>query len=266
MVSMRHAVTRFRAAVAVAAAAACLMLAAGCDPGAASPGPGPAVNGNGPIMFAIGKDDAQLFTKLIAPWNKTHPPDQRVTLAELPEDENGQLDQLTASLATGSPAYDVIDMDVIWTAQFAAAGWIRPLDSGSFPLGSFLQSAVHTATYQGRLWAVPYYSNADLLYYREDILAAAHKKPPTTLAQLEELAKTVAPKYGLQGYAGQLSPYEGLTVNFADAVQSAGGSILSPGGTAVTVDSPQAEAGLSFLVDGLREGWIPKSALTYEEE
>jgi multiple sugar transport system substrate-binding protein len=241
------------------------MLAAGCDPGAATAGPAPTVNGIGPITFAIGKDDAQFFTELIAPWNKAHP-DQRVTLVLLPEAENGQLAQLTANLQAGSAAYDVIDMDVVWTAEFASAGWIIPLGSGDFPLGEFLRSAVSTAMYDGRLWAVPYYSNADLLYYRKDILAAAHKQPPATLAQLEELAKTVAPEYGLQGYVGQFAPYEGLTVNFADALQSAGGSILSPGGTTVTVDSPQAEAALSFLVDGLREGWIPRAALDYEEE
>jgi multiple sugar transport system substrate-binding protein len=261
MVNVRHAVTRFRA---VAAAAACLMLAA-CGLGTSSAGPAPAVNGIGPITFATGKDDAQFFAKLIAPWNKMHP-DQRVTLVLLPEAENGQLAQLTANLQAGSSAYDVIDMDVIWTAEFASAGWIIPLDSSLFPLGHFLPPAVSTAMYDGRLWAVPYYSNADLLYYRKDVLAAAHAQPPKTLAQLEDLAKTVAPKYGLQGYAGQLAPYEGLTVNFAEAVQSEGGSILSANGTSAIVDSPQAQAGLSFLVDGLREGWIPKAALGYEEE
>jgi multiple sugar transport system substrate-binding protein len=265
MVSMRHVITRFRATAAVAAAAACLMLAAGCGPGAATAGPAPAADGIGPITFAIGKDDAQFFTGLIAPWNKAHP-DQCVTLVLLPEAENGQLAQLTANLQAGSAAYDVIDMDVVWTAEFASAGWITPLNSGEFPLREFLPSAVSTAMYDGRMWAVPYYSNADLLYYRKDILTAAHRQPPTTLAQLEELAKTVAPEYGLQGYVGQFAPYEGLTVNFADALQSAGGSILSSGGTTVTVDSPQAESALSFLVDGLREGWIPKTALDYEEE
>ncbi|MBV9383902.1 MAG: extracellular solute-binding protein, partial [Streptosporangiaceae bacterium] len=75
-----------------------------------------------------------------------------------------------------------------------------------------------------------------------------------------------APRYGLYGYAGTFAPYEGLTVNFAAAVQSAGGSILSPDGSKVTVDSPQALTGLEFLVDGFREGWIPKVSLTYEEE
>src|SRR5260370_37665291 len=88
--------------------------------------------------------------------------------------------------------------------------------------------------YQGRLYAVPDYSHADLLYYRTDLLAKAGKQPPKTWAQLQQLAETVAPEYGLYGYAGTFAPYEGLTVNFAEAVQSAGGSILSPEGTKVT--------------------------------
>ena len=265
MVSMRHAVTRLRATATVAAAAACLMLAAGCGPGATTAGLASSVNGTGPITFAIGQDGAPLFDELIAPWNKAHP-GERVTLAILPQDENGQLAQLQVNLQARSSAYDVIEMDVVWTAEFASAGWVIPITKSDFPLGSFLPPAVDTATYRGHLWGVPYNSNADLLYYRKDILAAAHKQPPVTLAQLEELAKTVAPEYGLQGYAGQLSQYEGRTVNFADAVQSEGGSILGANGTAVAVTSPQAQAGLSFLVDGLREGWIPTAALGYEEE
>lgn len=263
---MRRATSRARAAVAVAAATAGLLLAAGCGPDSpASGGPAPSANGIGPITFATGKDDAGFFNTLIRPWNRRHP-HQRVTLVLLPEASNGQLAQLTANLQAGSPVYDVIDMDVVWTAQFASAGWIIPLEADMFPLRDFLRPAVDTAMYDGHLWAVPYYSNADLLYFRKDILAKAGKQAPRTWAQLENMAKTVAPRYGLQGYAGQFAPYEGLTVNFAEAVQSAGGSILSPGSTTVTVDSPQAEAGLDFLVDGLREGWIPKSSLTYEEE
>ena len=120
--------------------------------------------------------------------------------------------------------------------------------------------------YQGRLYAVPDYSNADLLYYRKDILAKAGQQPPKTWAQLAKLAETVAPKYGLDGYAGTFAPYEGLTVDFAAAVQSAGGSIMSADGNKVTVDSPQALDGLKFLVSGFQQGWIPKVTLTYEEE
>jgi multiple sugar transport system substrate-binding protein len=255
-----------RAILAAATAAVTVGLAlTGCGPDSSpSGGTAPSADGIGPITFAVGSDDAPVFTKLIKPWNEAHP-DQKVSLVLLPEAENGQLAQLTANLQAGSSTYDVIAMDVIWTAEFASAGWIIPLESKMFPLDSFLRPAVDTAMYNGHLWAVPYYSNAEVLYYRKDILAKAGKLPPTTWAQLEEQAKTVAPRYGMQGYASQLAPYEGLTVNFAEALQSAGGSILSPGGT-VTVDSQQANTGLDFLVNGLREGWIPKASTTYEEE
>jgi multiple sugar transport system substrate-binding protein len=256
-----------RAILAAATAAIAVGLAlSGCGPdGPPSGGTAPSVDGIGPITFAVGSDDAPVFSKLIQPWNKAHPK-QKVHLVLLPEAENGQLAQLTANLQAGSSTYDVIAMDVIWTAQFASAGWIIPLESGMFPLGDFLPPAVDTAMYNGHLWAVPYYSNAEVLYYRKDILAKAGKQPPTTWARLADEAKTVAPRYGLEGYASQLAPYEGLTVNFAEALQSAGGSILSPGGTSVTVDSPAARQGLGFLVDGLREGWIPQAARGYEEE
>jgi multiple sugar transport system substrate-binding protein len=254
-----------RAMSGIAAVAAGLILVAGCTAGGASPGSAPSTNGIGPITLAIGKDNSGWLQGVITGWNKQHP-SQKVTLLLLPEASNGQLAQLVANLQAKSDEYDVIDMDVIWTAEFASNGWIIPLPGNQFPLGQFLKPAVDTAMYQGRLYAVPDYSNADLLYYRKDILAEAGKQPPKTWAQLQQLATTVAPKYGLDGYAGTFAPYEGLTVNFAAAVQSAGGSILSAEGTKVTVDSPQALKGLDFLVNGFQHGWIPKVALTYEEE
>ena len=256
----------------VVIAAALLLTAAtavtaGCTSGNISPsGSAPSTNGIGPITFAIGKDNSGWLQGVIRGWNKTHP-DQKVTLLLLPEAANDQLAQLVANLQAKSDEYDVIDMDVIWTAEFASNGWIIPLPQSRFPeLKDFLKPAVDTAMYQDRLYAVPDYSNADLLYYRKDILAKAGKKPPTTWAQLAELAQTVAPKYGLYGYAGTFAPYEGLTVNFATAVQSAGGSILSADGTKVTVNSARALRGLEFLVNGFQQGWIPRVALTYEEE
>jgi multiple sugar transport system substrate-binding protein len=239
--------------------------AAGCTSGASPGGSAPSTNEIGPITLAIGKDNSGWVQGVITGWNKRYP-NQKVTLLLLPEASNDQLAQLVANLQAKSDEYDVIDMDVIWTAEFASNGWIIPLPESQFPLKDFLKPAVDTAMYQGRLYAVPDYSNADLLYYRKDILAKAGQRPPKTWAQLAHLAETVAPKYGLDGYAGTFAPYEGLTVNFAAAVQSAGGSIMSAGDNKITVDSPQALEGLQFLVSGFQRGWIPKVALTYEEE
>ena len=161
-----------------------------------------------------------------------------------------------------------MSLDVIWTAEFASSGWITPISSKPFPLSQFLRPAVATATYQGHLYAVPFTSNATLLYYRSDILRAAGVKPPTTWAQLATLASTIAPRYGLAGYGSQFQAYEGLTVNFAEAVQSAGGSLLAPNGAAVTVTS--ASQGGTFVpgqrvprgLDTAGRAWLERGKLT----
>jgi multiple sugar transport system substrate-binding protein len=224
----------------------------------------PSLSGQGPITFVTGKDTSGYLRPLLRTWNAAHP-GQKVTLVQLPADADDQHAQMVANLQARSGTYDVLNMDVIWTPEFASAGWIVPLNPKLFSLSQFLPPAVETAEWDGRLWAAPYTSNAGLLYYRKDILAAAGSLPPRTWAQLAELARTVAPRYDLYGYAGQYLLYEGLTVNFAEAVQSAGGGILSAEGKRVDLDSPQARNGLNFLVQGFKEGWIPKAALSWDE-
>jgi multiple sugar transport system substrate-binding protein len=239
------------------------LLVAGCSAAStAQPRSRSADAGAGPIMFATGKLDTGYLRPLIEQWNALHP-DQRVTPVYLPDDANDQYAQLVANLQAHSSVYDVMSLDVIWTAEFASNGWITPLDASVIPAGQFLPPAVQTATYQGHLYAVPFTSNAELLYYRADLLAAAHLALPRTWAELATDAMLTRDRYHVGGYGGQFQSYEGLTVNFAEAVQSAGGSLLSAGNPAV--DSPQANEALEFLVSGFRAGWIPRAALGWNE-
>jgi len=254
----RPAVPRLTAAL-----AACL-LAAGCA-AAAAPRAGAdptqaSISGTGPITFATGKLDTGYLPGLVRQWNAAHPR-QRVTVIYLPDDSDEQHAQLAANLQARSSVYDVMSLDVVWTAEFAANGWISPVSPRNVPLGDFLRPAVETATYDGKLWAVPFISNAGLLYYRKDLIAV----PPVTWAQLARDAQSIAPRHDLAGYAGQFAAYEGLTVNFAEAVQSAGGSILSADGSRAALNTPQAASALNFLVKGFRQGWIPQAALGYDE-
>jgi multiple sugar transport system substrate-binding protein len=264
---VRRTVRGRRPALAAASAAAAALALAGCAivaPAGASSAAAP-ISGTGPITFATGQVDTGYLRPLIAVWNAAHPT-QKVTPIYLPDDADDQYAQLVTNLQAHSSVYDVMSLDVIWTAEFASSGWITPISPSEFPLSQFLRPAVATATFQGHLYAVPFTSNAGLLYYRKDILAAAGVSPPTTWAQLAYDAATVAPRYHIGGYGGQFQAYEGLTVNFAEAVQSAGGSLLGPGDATVTVDTPQARQALQFLVSGFREGWIPQAALGWNEE
>ncbi|MGW4473488.1 ABC transporter substrate-binding protein [Nonomuraea sp. NPDC004354] len=226
------------------------LLVAGCASVTEEGGEDP----NGPITFATGRDTTGYLQPLLDRWNKAHPA-QKVTLLELPEAADEQRAQLAANLQARSDRYDVLGLDVVWTAEFADNGWIIPLERGQFPLDRFLPPVVDTAVYRGKLWAVPYTSNAGLLYYRKDLV----KKPPTTWAALRAQALAITKKHDIGGYAGQLAAYEGLTVNFAEAVQSAGGTLPD-------LDQAKAKQALDFFTQGLREGWIPPQALNYKEE
>ncbi|MFF0204024.1 ABC transporter substrate-binding protein [Streptomyces sp. NPDC005017] len=229
----------------------------------AQEGPG---DGRGPLTLATAGDLTGYLGPLLEGWNTTHP-GEGVTLVELPDSADETHAQMVTDLRGGERSrFDVLNIDVNWTSEFAAAGWIRPLDADRFPLGTFLPPVVDTATYDGRLYAVPYVTNAGLLLYRKDVLEEEGLPPPRTWTELERYAETVAPRHGLGGYAGQFLPYEGLTVNAAEAVYSAGGTILGDEGSRVTVDSAAAREGIGFLVRGVREGWIPREALTYKEE
>ncbi|MFF4544445.1 ABC transporter substrate-binding protein [Streptomyces sp. NPDC001435] len=222
--------------------------------------------GRGPLTLATAGDLTGYLAPLLDGWNRTHPA-EKVTLVELPDSADETHAQMTTDLRGGDRSrFDVLNIDVNWTSEFAGAGWIRPLPRDRFPLKTFLPPVVDTATYDGQLYAVPYVTNAGLLLYRKDVLAKEGVPPPRTWAELERDAKTIAPKYGLDGYAGQFLPYEGLTVNAAEAVYSAGGSILGDEGARVTVNSAAAREGIGFLARGVREGWIPRQALTYKEE
>jgi multiple sugar transport system substrate-binding protein len=238
-----------------------VLLAAGCASAGDEDGGDTDTGGTGPITFATGRDTTAYLQPLLDRWNQAHPA-EKVTLLELPEAADEQRAQMVANLQAQSNRYDVLGLDVVWTAEFAENGWIIPLERGLFPLDRLLPPTVDTAVYKNKLWAVPYTSNAGLLYYRTDLI----KKPPRTWAELRQKALEVTKNRDIGGYAGQFLAYEGLTVNFAEAVQSAGGQILSPDGTEVALDPAKGRIALDFILQGLREGWIPKESLSYKEE
>ncbi|MEW9547515.1 ABC transporter substrate-binding protein [Nonomuraea sp. NPDC050783] len=240
---------------------AALLAVAGCGAAGDEGGGETGTGGTGPITFATGRDTTAYLQPLLDRWNQAHPA-EKVTLLELPEAADEQRAQMVANLQAQSNRYDVLGLDVVWTAEFAENGWIIPLERGLFPLDRFLPPVVETAVYKNKLWAVPYTSNAGLLYYRADLV----KKPPRTWAELRDQAREITKKHDIDGYAGQFLAYEGLTVNFSEALQSAGGQILNRDGTEVTLDPAKAETALGFLLQGLREGWIPTESLSYKEE
>ena len=118
----------------------------------------------GPITFAMGKNDTDKVTPIIEKWNEQHP-DEKVTLKELAGEADAQRETLVQSLQAGSDDYDVMALDVVWTAEFAANQWLQPLN-GDFETNTddLLPATVESATYNDVLYALPQNTNGPVSY------------------------------------------------------------------------------------------------------
>lgn len=179
----------------------------------------------------------------------------KIELQEVPGNSDDMKKSLITSLAAGSDEPDIFMMDVIWTTQFASAGWLADL-SDAYDPNDYLDGPVSTVTYNDKRWAVPCYTDVQALYYRTDILDA----PPTSWDEIVELCKeyqgTNDIEWGFlwQGFQGEPIVCNGLTF-----IKSNGGNDIVNG--EVVINSPEAVEALEFMRMLIDEGITPEEAL-----
>jgi multiple sugar transport system substrate-binding protein len=218
------------------------------------------LDGRGPITYVQGKDNSNVVRPLVAKWNAAHP-NEKVTFKEQTDQADQQHDDIVQHFQAKDAGYDVVDVDVVWTAEFAAKGWLQPLkDKMAFDTSSMLKPTVDSGTYKGTLYAAPQTSDGALLYYRKDLVPT----PPKTWEEMMSMC-SIAKKNNIGCYAGQFSKYEGLTVNASEAINSAGGSVLDKDGKP-SLNTAEAKAGLENLAKAYADGNIPKEGITFQEE
>jgi multiple sugar transport system substrate-binding protein len=241
--------------------ATALLAIAGCgsdddDSGAPQAEKATQAKASGNVTWCIGKDTSGAFGTVVDNFNKANP-DANVKLLELPEDAVEQRRLQIQRLRAKSTECDVLGMDVIWTAEYAAQGWLKDVSDYISQNGdNFIKSTVDTTEFEGKNWAVPFNSNAGFIYYRNDQVNEAPK-------DWETMYKEAADNNGIvyQGFR-----YEGLTVNFLELLYSKGGSIVSDDGKEATADSQEVKDVLKFMADGIKNGAAPKAVTTYKEE
>ncbi len=189
-------------------------------------------------------------------------PDIRVVQRSTPDaaDQRHQLYVQWLNAHAGEP--DILQLDAIWTPEFAAAEWILPLERFKPPTDSLFPATVAANTWRGRLYAMPWFVDVGMLYWRTDLM----KAPPATLNELERTAAALrAAKKVRYGLVFQGARYEGLVTVFAEYLGAHGGKILDGG--RVTVASPAGVAALTEMRDEIyRQGIVPPVTLTWHEE
>lgn len=164
----------------------------------------------------------------------------RIVYNKLPRTADGQRQQLVRRLAAEDSSLDILGLDVTWAPEFAEARWIKEWtgEVKRRATDGTLRVPLQTATWKGKLYAVPYNTNTQLMWYRKDLVPTA----PTTWAEMLDMARDLA-RQGKPHYVEiQGAQYEGLTVWFNTLVNSAGGTILNRSATEATLGPPAVRA------------------------
>lgn len=218
------------------------------------------------LVFKHGKlsGDGRVLSDLLRDFERQH---EGVTVREelLPSDSDRQHQYYAMNLDGGKAPFDLLGIDTIWAQEFAKAGWISPLDGLLTPAEQeeFFAGPIEAATFNGRLYAVPWYVDAGVLYYRRDLLDRHGLEPPRTWRELTQAAKLILNAERdsrLAGFVWQGKQYEGLMCVTLEVLRSNGTDLW-------TGDRDRAESGLRFLRETIAtHGITPLSTSMADEE
>jgi multiple sugar transport system substrate-binding protein len=222
-----------RLAIGIGAAALAASGLAACGTAGASSGPVTLnfyfyPDGSGATQTSINNCNAQSHGKYT------------ISYQQLPTAADGQRQQMVRRLVAHDGSMDILGLDVTWEAEFAQGGLIEPW-TGKYKAeaeAGTLKPALETAMWHNQLVAVPDNSNTQLLWYNSALV----KTPPTTWAQMFADAAKLKAEGKPHLIEIQGAQYEGITVWFNTLVASAGGTILNPNATKVTLGGPALKA------------------------
>ncbi len=233
-----------------------------------------------------GKKESAVMTIRFVTWKPNQPeaweeilrifheenPGIRIEREIGPHSSSAFHDLLTQKLKNRSTDLDVFFMDVIWPAEFAAAGWAMPLDdffSGQ-EREKFLEGAILANTFENRLYGIPLFVDSGMLYYRTDLLKQYNFKPPVTWQEMVDTAGKIVIKESkkgkyIYGFSGQFKQYEGLVCDMMEYILSNNGMLVDRGKGVSAIGGKPAVEAVRFVRDRIIGGAAPVGVLAYQE-
>ncbi len=204
---------------------------------------------------------------LINDFEKANP-NIKVTLQTAPTNTDTNRADLVTSISGGATSPDVFMGDVIWPGQFGSHALALPLSKylpKSF-FSRFASGLVAGASYKGQVYGAPFFQDQGFLYYRKDLLSAAHMAVPKTWEQLKadavKLAKSGKVKYG---FVWEGDSYEGGTCDFMEYYADTGGQVLNASDSKSVLNVGKVTQVLSFMRSLVTSGASPAAVDTFQE-
>lgn len=234
------------------------------------------------LTFAFADDESGAIQGLIDAFNSGNESGIEVSWTKAPENTDEFFRFLASDFMAGADDVDFFGSDVIWTAELASRNWIVDLSQRIYrdiDTGALLPAALNSVYHRNRLWAVPWYTDAGMLFYRRDLLEEAGLEPPETWDDLASAARTVMDANGIaNGFVLQGARYEGGVTNCLEFIWSAGGRAWTPqtetaGAFGMSVADPNvivlnsrdSIAGLAKARELVDSGIVPAEVTTFNE-
>ena len=175
-------------------------------------------------------------------------------------------DKFVTVAGAKDPSVDMVSMDVPYVPEFAAAGWTIPVDDvlPKDEQTKFFPGTLHGATYEGKLWGVPWFNNGPGLYYRKDLFDTKGLKAPKTYDELLNAAKTLQTA-DIAGFAMQLPQNEGGIINWMEYLWGYGGDLVDDKLNVVVDQGTAGVDGMQKILDFVyTDKIIPEAALQFK--
>jgi trehalose/maltose transport system substrate-binding protein len=193
-----------------------------------------------------------------------------VNVVTMPSSTTDQFGQYKLWLAAQNSDIDVYRTDVIWAPQLASQ-FIDLTDATKDVVKDHFPAIIQSQTVNGKLVALPVFTDAPALYYRKDLLDKYGAKVPTTWKEMADTAKMIMDKEraggnkDMWGFVFQGNAYEGLTCDALEWVKSNGGGQIVEADGSISINNPKTAEALEMA-----KGWIgtisPPGVLSYQEE
>jgi trehalose/maltose transport system substrate-binding protein len=195
----------------------------------------------------------------------------QVNVISTPNSATERLALYQQILAAGSADIDVFQIDVIWPGILASHFIDLSEHVDQEQVEQHFPAIVENNTVDDALVAMPWFTDAGLLYYRTDLLEKYGKQPPVTWQELTDIAKEIQDAERaegndkMSGFVFQAKAYEGLTCDALEWIDSFGGGTIVAEDGSITINNDKAVAALDFAAT-----WIgaiaPEGVLNYAEE
>ncbi|WP_428264067.1 ABC transporter substrate-binding protein [Haliangium sp.] len=216
---------------------------------------------------SVGKEQEEC-KKGTAEWAKKT--GHTVEIVSMPKEASDILPQYQKILSAKSDAIDVFQIDIIWPGILHR----HMVDLKQYSKGAesnHFEAIIANNTVEGKLVAMPWFTDAGILYYRKDLLEKHGEAVPSTWEELTATAKKIqdaeraAGNDKMWGFVWQGKAYEGLTCDAVEWIVSYGGGTIIDDQGKVTINNEKAAAALDMAA-----GWVgtisPEGVLNYGEE